>query len=609
MSEFPTRWNFPEHYVDSPYPAGPKPSVLCHTGFVLSTSVPRKSCSAPWWAVFIAAVLAGCGDGPDNASTAGARVPAPALAHSTRLLAHVLHMGQSLGSGDDAFPVVTVADSGYGNFQFKRGVHTWRIDQPGYCVAPQIRPRGDFELVPIIGGEVATVTGETIASGLVDSLTHAPGADAGTRFVFSFAGIGNKRLRDLDKRHDDTTDPRSLDPTPGGFYKTSIDDVKRAKAQADANGWSYEVSSITWMQGEKNGDLRLDDWDEPLDRASFLSAYAQDLIALKNDWNSDILSITQQTHRIPMFSYQTFLAIAGQAQLLASDMDPEIYVVSPTYYMFSANNSMNPLTHTWGNFLHLTGDSERWLGAQFAKVIARVVIDKQPWQPLRPVMAWTSADRQTVFVQYHVPVPPIVIDTAFMPEAPGAGLFIPGGPSIVSASVYSPDTIALNLQSPLPSTGVFTVEYASEHGTSRALSLPGGALRVSGQSADYEVVIAGDIRAELTTIRQHGVFYLQNDPNDVVHSSGVLVRNVSLDSDGDTILQGNAVTLSNGVALQVGEPLLVTMTWPYGNIRDSDSEQSLYKFVDGPLAGRPYPLWNWSVGFEGLTIEPLQPSP
>lgn len=473
--------------------------------------------------------------------------------------------------------------------------------------------RQSIQLVPIIGGEVATQTGETIASGLVDSLKQSMGVGADTAFIFSYAGVGNTRLRDLDKRHDDTTDPRSLDPTPGGFYKTSIDDVKRAQGQATSNGWTYEVSAITWMQGEKNNDLRLDDWDAPLDRATFLTAYAQDLIDLKNDWNVDILAITNQTNRIPLFSYQTLDAISGQAQLVASDMDPEIYVVSPTYYMFSAINSVNPLHGNWGNFLHLTGDSERWLGAQFAKVIKRVLVDKQTWQPLRPSTAWASADRKTIYVQYHVPVPPIVIDTSFLPAAPGAGLFIPGGAVITSASVNSADTIALTLASPLPAGVAFTLEYASEHGTALTLSLPNGALNVTSEAAtanspsNYGVAVAGDIRSELSTTLQHGVFYLQNSPTQSGYTEGA-IRSVLLDANDDTVFDGSVSELDNAVPFQTGQPLSVTMIWSYGNIRDSDNEQSLYKFTDGPLAGQVYPLWNWSVGFEGLAINPSPPS-
>lgn len=552
-------------------------------------------------------LVGGCGGGGGGTDLVSPVVPvAPPVAYQFAQLSHIVHMGQSLGSGDDAFPLVTTADTGFGNFQFTRGVHTWREQDTAYGQSPQLRPDSDFSLVPIIAGERATSTGETIASGLVDTLKASISPSIDTRFLFSFSGIGSKRLRDLDKDHDDTTDPRSGRQTPGGFYKTSIDDVRRAKAQATARGWSYEVTAITWMQGEKNNDLRLSDWTTPLDRQSFLTAYSDDLIALKNEWNTDIRAITGQSKRIPLFSYQTWGAISGQAQLLASDKDPEIYVVSPTYYMNSAENSVNPLNGLWGNWIHLNGDSERWLGAQFAKVIKRVLVDHENWKPLRPLKAWASSDRRTVYVQYSVPRKPIVIDNDFLPAAVGAGLFIRGGPNVTAATVYSPDTIALSLASALP-VGVFNVEYASEHGNSVALTMPGpilssgaGAAWPNGQPS-FEVVFQGDIRQQLAVILTRGVFYLMNDPNAPNYTTGT-VRSVTLDSNGNTVLSGETRELRNGVAFQAGQSTKVLLTVPYGNVRDSDPEVSSYRFSTGPRSGQIYPLWNWSVGFEDLTI-------
>lgn len=531
-------------------------------------------------------------------------------------LAHIIGSGQSLGSGDDAFPLVTLKDTGYGNFQFSRGVHTWREQDTTYGQSPWLRPDSDFNLVPIVAGERATSTGETIASGLVDTLKTTIDKTIDTRFLFSFSGIGSKRLRDLDKDHDDTTDPRSGRQTPGGFYKTSIDDVRRAKAQADSRKWSYEVTALTWMQGEKNNDLRLSDWTTSLDRFSFLTAYSDDLIALKNEWNKDIKAITGQVKRISLFSYQTgagkiegtliSMFNTGQAQLLASDKDSEIYIVSPTYYMYSAENSINPFNGMWGNWIHLNGDSERWLGIQFAKVIKRVLVDGEKWKPLRPIKAWASSDRRTVYVQYTVPRKPIVIDNDFLPESPGAGLFIRGGPTVTAAAVYSPDTIALTLGSALP-VEAFYVEYASEHGNSVALTMPSqilssgaGAVWPNGQPS-FEVVFQGNIQQQLAVILTRGVFYLMNDPNAPNFTTGT-IRSVSLDANGNTVLRGEARELRNGVAFQAGQNTKVFLTFPYGNVRDSDPEVSIYRFASGPRFGQSYPLWNWSVGFQDLII-------
>lgn len=551
--------------------------------------------------VFLAVSDGGSGDEPSGM--------APTVAVATGVfpqLAHVLHMGQSLGSGDDAFPVVTTADTRLGNFQFARGVHTWREQDTRLGQQPWLRPPRGFRLVPIVAGEAANSTGETIASGLVDSLKLSIDAAIDTRFLFSFSGTGSKRLRDLDKDHDHSTDPRSGRVTPGGFYKTSLDDVRRAKAQASARGWSYGVTAITWMQGERNNDMRLDDWTDPLDRPAFLAAYASELIALKNAWNADILAITGQTRRIPLFSYQTWGAVAGQAQLLASDQDPEIFVVSPTYYMASAINSVNPLNGLWGNWIHLNGESERWLGAQFAKVIKRVLVDGEKWQPLRPLKAWAGSDRKTVYVQYHVPRKPIVLDRSFLPDTPGAGLFIRGGPAVLSATVFSTDTLALQLASAL-AAGSFALEYASTQGhavvmplAQPVIALRAGSFGVGGR-ASYDLILQGDLRSQLATVMMQGVFTLQNNTAGKAFTSGT-IRSVFLDANGNTVLRGEVGELRNGVPFQPGQTTQVLAIMPFGNVRDSDPEVSHHVFTAGPRAGQAYPLWNWSVGFQDLPI-------
>lgn len=547
------------------------------------------------------ALLGGCGGGSTGDSPKGTDTE-----YKFPQLSHIVHLGQSLGSGEDSFPILTTTDTGYGNFQFARGIHTWREGQPEYCRAPWLRPDSEFSMVPITGGEPINGTGETIASGLVDSLRSMLPIKTDTRFLFSFSGIGSKRLRDLDKDHDDTTDVRSTRPTPGGFYKTSIDDVKRAKAQADRRGWTYAVTAITWMQGEKNNDRKISDWTAPLENEEFLATYSNDLIKLKNDWNSDIQAITGQTSRIPLFSYQTWGAISGQAQLLASDKDPEVYIVAPTYYMYPAINSVNSYTKNWGDWIHLTSDSERWLGAQFAKVMKRVLVDKEKWRPLRPIKAWASADRMAVFVQFHVPKRPIVIDNEFMPHSAGAGLFIPGGPSIQSAETSAADTIKLLLKSQLP-VGAYDLEYASERGNSIVLQMPKPVLNVrSGApwpngNPSFEVVYAGDLRAELAAVKSRGVFYLSNNQPSPSYATAA-IRDIYLDADGNTVLRGETGELRNGTNFQKDQLTTLSLASPYGNIRDSDNEASLYKFSSGPRAGESYPMWNWSVAFTGLKI-------
>ena len=524
--------------------------------------------------------------------------------HAVRL-EHIVHMGQSLGSGDEAYPVVTIRDTGYGNFQFTRGVHTWRQTEPAYCTNPETRPSAQFALTAITGGESATGTGETIASGLVDQLTQSTSSDA-RHFLFSFAGQGSKRLRDLDKRHDEAKDPRSSRSNPGGFYVTSVDDVRRGKSEAEQRGWAYSVRAITWMQGERNNDRRLSDWLDPLVDEGFLDVYADDLIALKNDWNADLRAISGQRSRIPLFTYQTWGAVSGEAQLIAADRDPEIYVVSPTYYMPSAVNGARAFDGRYGNFIHLNGDSERWLGVQFAKAMKRVAKGER-WSPLRPRRAWASHDHRTVWIRYHVPRPPIVIDASFLPAVRGAGFLIRGG-TVTDARIASPDTIALTLAAPLPATRLF-VEYASEHASGPVFfDIPGQVL-AAGTAApwpngaeSWEVVCAGDVRPLFAPIAGYGVANLRRDDQASPGWTQGPIRSVSLDGSGNTVIRGEVRELYNRVLFQAGQKVGVAAIMPLGNVRDSDDEVSIYSFASGARVGQRYPLWNWSVAFQYLQI-------
>lgn len=568
----------------------------------------------------LTALLASCGGGGGSGTGAasGTNVEsAPKAAPQARprssdgdfaQLSHIVMMGQSLASGEESFPILTTQDTGFGSVQFKRGIHTWREEEGEYCLSPEKRPATDFNLVPIIAGEPGTATGETIASGMADQLKVWTNTSA--RFLVSYSGQGARRLRDLDKRHDDASDPRNNRQTMGGHYRTGIDDVRRAQAQAEKLGLSYAVSALTWMQGEaETGDYRINDWTPPLQRQALLETYASDLINLKEDWNNDVRAITGQSRRIPMFTYQTRGAVSGQAQLIAAERDPEVVMVSPTYYMYSALNSERGADKgNWGNWIHITGESERWLGAQYAKVMKQVIADKKPWQPLRPLKAWAEVDRKTIYVRYAVPAPPLVIDTQFLPAAKGAGYAIPGGPSIASVRLAAPDVVALELQSALPEGQALTLQYAADAQASELLQVP-GTIKAVRQSApwpngqeSFEVVYAGDLRPALAGVMKTGVFHLINKAS-AGQATSAAIREVILDGQGNTVFRGEARELYQGIQFKAGQETAINAVFMIGNVRDSDSTQSMYRFETGPRKGEPYPLWNWSVAFADLPID------
>src|SRR5690606_8471183 len=179
---------------------------------------------------------------------------------------HIVHMGQSLGAGEQSLPIVTDESTGFGNLKFEIGTHTWSGNY--YPDKPEFRSIENFSFVPLIAQQRGA-EGETIANGMCDHLSYTINDNTleNNRFLFSYAGQGGRFLRELDKRHDDAKDSRAGNRmSGGGYYKTSIDDVRRAKRTADSLKMSYSVFGVTWMQGEAEGGLKVNRWDAGLSR-------------------------------------------------------------------------------------------------------------------------------------------------------------------------------------------------------------------------------------------------------------------------------------------------------------------------------------------------------
>jgi hypothetical protein len=84
-------------------------------------------------------------------------------------------------------------------------------------------------------------------------------------------------------------------------------------------------------------------------------------------------------------------------QLAAAAARPEsMFVIGPKYF----------LPYTDG--VHLSGDGERWLGEYYAKAFHRVLVDGEPWLPVRP--REVVREGATITIAFDVPVPPLVLD-------------------------------------------------------------------------------------------------------------------------------------------------------------------------------------------------------
>ncbi len=529
---------------------------------------------------------------------------------------HIVHMGQSLGAGEQSLPVITDTATGFGNLRFAMGTHTWTANK--YPDKPELRDVEGFSFVPLTAVQ-RNAEGETIANGMCDHLTETARKlyAKELRFLFSYAGQGGRYLRELDKRHDDAKDPRAGNRrSGGGYYNTSVDDVRRAKRTADSLQMEYAVFAITWMQGEANGTRKVNRWDSALIIHEAISVYKEDLIRLKNDFQKDIRFITDQKRAIPFFTYQTAGNLAGIAQIEACDEEKDMFMVSPTYMLPNAENSYyfskDKLVH--GDGIHLTADGERWLGEQFGKVMRKVVIERKKWQPLRPLNAWYNSDESVVFIRFHVPEPPIMIDTTFLPrQEESLGFIIYGDKTerctIKKVEVAEKDLLKISLSTPANGVTPSLVSYGFLSKVAD-ISQPVKAVRSGVKGKDghdmIEIIFEGSILNEVAVLSNEGVFYLNNIVKDNKDFTNLIIREIFVDPEGNTVFRGELDDLENGINFQAGQRCYTSRRFSYGNIRDSDQEKSTFVFKDlsyGLRKGQSYPLYNWCIAFQNLQIE------
>lgn len=534
-------------------------------------------------------------------------------------------MGQSLCEGAESVPIVTPTDGGWGNLMFQRGVRTWSYGK--YCDKPQERPAEQFSFVPLTATKNGGL-GETIANGLADHLkarafpTQQNKSNSKTQaphFLAAYAGQGGRFIDELSSL-DQSTDPRTPKSRQhgGGYYKTSLDDARRAKAQAKALGKDFSIAALFWMQGEANagptGGINPNRWaKKELKRPAGQEWYRDRLIHYRKQWSHDLQKITGQAGEIPMFTYQT-LSPAGEAQLMAADLDPHITMVGPHYMVPSAVNSR--YAGRYGDPIHMSADGERWFGEQTAKVVHRVLNEKEAWQPLRPRKAWIAPDRMSLLVEFNVPRPPLALDQSFLPREQ-----FPSGDHfqslygfqirntaraimyIKSIKVESATRIRINVSSTLKADTAYHLSYG--------LPYAGQIGKITGirkgptvdKQPTTELIVKGNLKRQLKSLIAEGAFYVTNMATGKAHAR-VPIRHVD-EEDGITVLRFENRERRNQTDFEVGQTLTTMRGFPFGNLRDSDPEKAIYQFADtayGTRAGQPYPLWNWCVLFNQFPV-------
>lgn len=288
----------------------------------------------------------------------------PPLSELTQLIMY----GQSLSVGAEGEPAISIQDSPV-DYMFSHGAYVESNTIPEF-----------YPLMPYKEG-TANRNRETPQAGVLQMIHDLCDRENGglqLAFLMGGAGRSSTKIEELSK---------------GTVNFARFEQmVLNGQEAAKRDGRGTSLAGVFWVQGEN--DLGNPDSE----------AYVTQLLKLRKDMQA--IRSGNQAANLPMFSYQTAPALyrtddrmwgVPNAQMLASELDPLIFIATPTYWMdFVADE------------IHMPNYSYKLLGAYLGKAWKRVMVDGIKWKPLSPVSFSYSGN--SVDIKLHVPNKGLVIE-------------------------------------------------------------------------------------------------------------------------------------------------------------------------------------------------------
>ena len=201
-------------------------------------------------------------------------------------------------------------------------------------------------------------------------------------------GMGESPIRNLTKR--------------ATLYPRFIYDINEAYMQAKKRGWEFCVPAICWMQGES--DIREYTKED----------YKETLKQLHADLNRAVKVITHQEMDVHLICYQSnAVSIADDFNPLNYDcieMKPSQAIVDfiNDDSLFDASGPTYPYNFM-REYLHIDAIGQQHIGYLDAITVMNIIKGKGKTYGLIPQSL--SVEGNDVIVNFHVPCPPLVIDT------------------------------------------------------------------------------------------------------------------------------------------------------------------------------------------------------
>ena len=272
--------------------------------------------------------------------------------------------------------------------------------------------------------------------------------DASQKFIANSTGLGGRSIERLSKGC-----------TSYGYeylYKDAfLDYLDNTKSAVDAEGKTVRCVAVIWMQGEYNYDGQNSNqgFVNGTDGTTDKDEYKKYLVQLKKDVQADIMEKYGQTEPPLFFIYQPGGAFITNS---TSSINMAQQEVAMEYEDAILLGSAMPCQRFNGG--HMTSNGYRWQGEMIGKQLAETLI----WGDADCTVLDRSVavEGAKVYIDYEVPVPPLVADTYTVQEQPNLGfsVLVDGvGVEIQSAEVHN-TRVTLTCVKEL--TGKVAVKYA-----------------------------------------------------------------------------------------------------------------------------------------------------
>ena len=373
----------------------------------------------------------------------------------------ILSTGQSNAVASGARPSTTLPLNAvaitnaqpFTNVMFQTGVMTsLPCNGAGCALGSYVAPNAFVPLIEgdsFFGGTYFVETASSAMANLISQLattTFEFGAPARPTYptkhdvLVSLHGRSGNRYVCLRKTAQ--SDPDRLPPNtvPGECAASLRPAFKEGMMQAQAAydlavglGKTHAVRAVTTIHGESDHNGQLTDF--PMRGsdgvANKVKNYADALIEWQEDYEAGVKAITNQAEPVPLFvmgisgwtgpaTYPGETEPPRYSPLAAQQHDAhvrapgKVILVAPGYFLDQGAKGGGDTTP---ECLHMSIVVQRQIGEYFAKVYAKVVFKGEVWEPVRPKTVTRVAN--VVTVEYFVPVPPLVLDTALVTARAG----------------------------------------------------------------------------------------------------------------------------------------------------------------------------------------------